>query len=294
MVPYTLIVTASHRPHLLDPTLQSLLAHVDQPPTEILVHDDDATDLLKPEIGEARRADTRACLTHLMAEADWLEGCPTVYTWASPPRRMGLALRWLLANVRTEYVLYSQDDFVTVRRLPVALALDTLQTHELHQIRFNKRATLAYKETWQGRWEKREVHYGPVTLCVSDHWYFQTGVWRVAPIKAAVEWATATETRRRLLAQASAEEALNLILDGHCGPIAGLSTPLPTWQDPATRQAYQRTFIWGPIGEDRYIRHIGGEDPTGDHPRHGGIDSVAQAWREIASYHQERGREGTE
>ena len=39
--------------------------------------------------------------------------------------------------------------------------------------------------------------------------------------------------------------------------------------DPATRAREIGTYIWGPIGTDRFIEHIGGasEDWAGDHPR---------------------------
>ena len=61
--------------------------------------------------------------------------------------------------------------------------------------------------------------------------------------------------------------------------------------DPNVRATIQRTFIWGPIGEDRYIRHIGTDpkDWSDTHPR-GGQERETweaknrQAWEEIGSY----------
>lgn len=306
MIPYDLIVTASHRPHLLGPTLSSLLAQVDQPPARILIHDD-AVPVFQPVVGPnaARRSQvdelaTLRAQTHaVLAALNPL--MPVIYTWADPPRRLGLALRFLLDNVSTDYVLYSQDDHVVVRPLPIQRALALMHEHTLHQIRFNKRATVAFKDTWQGRWTKEEVRFpnpgwdalppngleiqGATTLTVADHWYFQTGLWRVAPIRAAVQWVTCTPTRREILRLGVAEEAINRVLDGHLGPIPGLSVPHPQdAHEPRTRRQIQRTFIWGPIGEDRYIRHIGGASPSGSHPRDGGTDDPARAWREIDGY----------
>jgi hypothetical protein len=286
VIAYDLIVTASHRPHLLEPTLVSLLDKVDQRPARLLVHDDAAVvpherTWAQSEvfhIQAARREQARTVLQRL--------GVPVVYTWANPPRCLGLALRWLLNHVETDYVLYSQDDFVTLRPLPIQRALQAMDVNGLHQIRFNKRATRSEKDTWQGVWKKEEVILpGGATVTTSDHWYFQTGLWRVAPIQAALDWLTSTPERQQILSVASGEEAINRVMDGAFGAIPGL--PTPEWEkaeNARVRARVQRTFIWGPIGEDRYIRHIGGESPTGNHVRLGGIDTQAQAGAESRAY----------
>lgn len=284
MMPYEIIITSSARPHLLQPTLESLLAHVDTPPQRILIHDDARFD----------DADERWLHTKTMLEGLPLP-CEVLITHAAPPRRLGLALVWLLANVQTEYVLYSQDDFVTVRGLPLQQALATMEANHLHQIRFNKRATLGQKDTWQGVWTKKEMVFGesdPVTCTVSDHWYFQTGLWRVSVIRAALAWLTATPERTALFAGCPAEVAINHVMDGAFGPIPGLSVPHhEDALDPMTRAQVQRTLIFGGIGEDRYIRHIGIEetDWAGDHARGEATptrwqEKQRQAWAEIATY----------
>jgi hypothetical protein len=298
MIPYELVVTASHRPHLLEPTLRSLLARIDQPPTRVLIHDDAAPNLLAPAEQEAERlAVAREMTKGVLAGLNL--PCPVGYISADPPRKLGLALRTLLDQVQTDYVLYSQDDFVTVRPVPIRDALRVLDALHWHQIRFNKRATLAQKDTWQGPWKKEEQAFrahetseGEVLdpplegiVTVSDHWYFQLGLWRVSPIRAALRWLTATPERRAWLAQGLAEEQINAVLDGRHGFIPGLIVPYQEdAHEPRTRKQVQKTFIWGPIGEDRYIRHIGGAAPTAAYPRDGGVDDPAQAWREIASY----------
>lgn len=286
MIPYDLIITAAHRPHLLEPTLTSLLAQVDQPPARILIHDDAATPQGPgaPPNPARQREETQRILADCAPS-----GTPVVYTWADPPRGLAGALQ-VLCQQAASYVLYSQDDFVTVRPLPIRAALAALDYNGLHQIRFNKRATLGQKDTWQGVWRKTmtRVSLGPETptvpLTVSDHWYFQTGVWRVAPLRAVLAWLHATSTRRALLARTQPEDAINHAFDGQFGSIPHLTVPREHPEDPLVRGVVQRTFIWGPIGEDRYVRHIGGEDPRGTHARSGGVDSVDQAWREIRTY----------
>jgi plasmid stability protein len=313
MIPYDLIVTASHRPHLLEPTLTSLLTGVDQLPRRVLIHDDAVARFVASPAGEpagdplvAAREATRAVLTKLDLPM------PVIYRWADPPQRLGVALRWLLQidtvlahpeleAEQAEYLLYSQDDFVTVRPLPIVAALEIMDAHHIHQIRFNKRATLGEKQTWQGRWQKEEVEFmlppwatplpdgahpfGARKLTIADHWYFQTGLWRAAPIRAAIAWLTETAERRAILREMLAEEAVNHVMDGRFGSIPGLTVPRPdAAMLPEVRRQVQRTFIWGGIGEDRYIRHIGGADPTVERERDGGVDDPAVAWREIESY----------
>lgn len=281
---YSLVVTSASRPHLLGPTLESLLAHVDVLPQKIFLHDDAAFEPGTPQAAH-RWDQVKACLAALDYPRQ------IVVTHADPPRRLGLALWWLLHNVETDYVLYSQDDFVTVRDLPIRRALAALDAYGLHQIRFNKRATLGQKDTWKGPWRKEMVQFGSATLTVSDHWYFQTGLWRVAPIKAVVDWCTATPERTALFAPA--EEVINRAMDGCLGPIPGLEIPRAAddAEAPAVRARVQRTFIFGAIGEDRYIRHIGVDpaDWTGEHPREPQeraewTSKQRQAWVEIASY----------
>ncbi len=289
---YDLIVTSAARPHLLRATLTSLLAHVDHPPARILIHDDAA---FEPGsvLATHRWMQVKAMLSDLALP------CETLLTHADPPRRLGMALVWLLANVTHDYVLYSQDDFVTVRDLPLQAAGDVMAHHGLHQIRFNKRATLGQKDTWQGVWRKKEFPFGAGAVCtVADHWYFQTGLWRVATIRAALAWLTATPERTALFAASPAEEVINRVMDGEYGPIPGLTIPHNRWQarDANNRAQVQRTFIWGPIGSDRYIRHVGTDpvDFAGDHAREAaetaqGHEKTQQAWDEIATYQPRTG-----
>jgi hypothetical protein len=306
-IPYEILVTSAARPHLLKPTLASLQSRVDQPPERILIHNDAVfTDFGPlgrvahvvagglPGPTDLRWEDTKTAIR------DAQEGQivrPILVTHADPPRRLGMALKWLIGNVRTPYILYSQDDFVTVRTLPIIQALEVMEIHRLHQIRFNKRATMGQKDTWQGPWkkvEKRFIVLGEgetsyaVTCTVSDHWYFQTGLWRTSIIKAVLDWLTATPERTNVFAACPAEVAINKVMDGDFGLIPGLTVPYPhDALDPETRATIQRTFIWGPIGEDRYIRHIGTDarDQAGDHER-GPLDAgeTQRAWAEIASY----------
>jgi len=78
----------------------------------------------------------------------------------------------------------------------------------------------------------------------------------------------ATPERTKVFAACPAEVAINKVMDGEFGFIPGLTVPYPADAlDQNTRAQIQRTFIWGPIGEDRYIRHIGTDpkDWSGSH-----------------------------
>jgi len=185
------------------------------------------------------------------------------------PKGHGPALHWLLTHVQGPYCLYTQDDHETVRNIPAISALQTMARYHLNQIRFNKRATVEFKETHKGRWYKKEVRCEDKPLCVSDHWYFQTSLWRVSAIKPVVDAYQAHWHEGKWFNEHS-ESKINAALDGYR---PDLYTPdPPIWGDPSdpnVREVCQRTFIWGPIGNDRYIKHIG-DDPkdwAGTHPR---------------------------
>jgi len=283
MIPYEIICTSASRPDLLGPTLSSLMTMIDQRPERILVHDD----AVFPERWDAVKDVIRD------QALSWFAWPPDVLlTHSDPPRRLGLALRWLLANVRTEYVLYTQDDFVTVRPLPLAQALLDMKLHGLNQIRFNKRATLEQKDTWRGPWIKKEVDFGGTVLTVSDHWYFQTGLWRTSVIRAALDFLTETPESTRHLSEGLAERIINDVMDGVYGPVPGLRVPDPEddASDPEIRAELQRTFIYGPIGTDRFVRHIGVDrgNWAGNHERGAASperlkEKQREAWNEIES-----------
>ena len=251
MTPYELVVVSASRPHLLQPTIASLWNNLAQLPDRILVHDDA---VFPGRAGEME--ETMEMIRRLLPKG------AAIYRQDAPPIRHGPALKWLLDQVRTEFVLYSQDDFETIRPLPIVEALEEMAEvpNWINQIRFNKRATRAYKDTWQGPWYKKEYQTpsGRI-ITVSDHWYFQTGLWRTSFIRNAVDMCARYDEE---LHRRSIEEAVNRHFD-----LKYCNDP----RSPKERAEYDSvgTFIWGPIGEDRYIRHIGDkpEDWAGDHAR---------------------------
>src|SRR3972149_6189196 len=130
MIPYDLIIPSASRPHLLRPTLRTLLEHVDQLPERAILHDD----AVFP--GQQEKV-----INEFIQTVD--DRIERFWNADDPPIGHGPALKWLLDQAQTEYVLYSQDDFETLRPLPIRQALTIMDHHGLHQIRFNKRATMA-------------------------------------------------------------------------------------------------------------------------------------------------------
>lgn len=271
VIPYDLIVPSASRPHLLERVLHSLLEHVDQKPRMLIVHDDAAFPGRQHLVYEVVM---QAARTHAV---------PVIVEAHDPPLNHGPSVHWLLQHVETPYVLYSQDDHIVVRDLPITRCLDVMQQHDLHHVRFNKRATMDYK----GEFKKIEVSYRrtrplwgthtaweDLTLCVSDHWYFQTSLWRVARIKPVVDWwmqhhgasfhehceVKVNRTFNGQIAEFGEPWPLPNAL-GHrtIDPTTGVRRAIDNPMDPLVRQTYQRTFIWGKIGEERYIEHIGGD-----------------------------------
>ena len=268
MLPYTLIVASASRPHLLRATLTTLLAAVDQAPFAIIVHDDAAFPGKQEEVQQ------------IVAMAAPV--VPTLLLKNDPPILHGPTLNVLLEQVQTEYALYTQDDHIVVRPLPIREALAVMHEHHLHHIRFNKRDTMPYKETWQGRWYKvplqfalhRECVHGvglctgscdtPVTLTVSDHWHFQTSLWRVAQIRPVLRWFM-DDLWEGCWFHEHCETKINTAFNGGVLRFPRDLVELPPIdmapgdreRDQLTRAKYQRTFIFGKIDEKAFIQHIG-------------------------------------
>lgn len=251
MIPYELIIPSASRPHLLGAALMSLLGRVDQMPERLIVHDDAAF----PGRGEETRG-----VVESIAKSQLV---PLVFAHDNPPLMHGLSLHWLLSHVRTEYVLYSQDDLLVVRDLPIADALDVMHRNQLHQIRFNKRPTMEYKAGWR----KKTVYFPAAeqssqALTVADHWYFQTGLWRVSRIKPVIDWwVMATGESFKEHCEPKTNKAMNREIGefNHWALANGYALPDQACyaMDPDVRIEVQRTFIWGKIGEDRYVDNLG-------------------------------------
>lgn len=246
MIPYSIIIPSASRPHLLQPTVDSLLKHIDQLPKDFIVHDDAAFDV---------SYDT---MERIVAST-WSLDYVSLFWHRKPPIGHGPALHWLLNTVQTEYVLYSQDDHVVERMLPIQETLRVMEEYNLHQVRFNKRQTMDKKETTTGTFYKKEIDFGGTTLCVSDHWYFQTSLWRVSFIKPIVDWFMAHEYEGPWFHE-KCEDKINRAIDGF---IEGFPPELNNHMNfegshvPSIRARKARTFIYGPVNEPKFITHIG-------------------------------------
>lgn len=258
MIPYEVIMPSASRSKLFAPSLLSVLGRADQVPRRVIVHDD----VVKPDDREA----VQSAATSICQAA----GVPLLFLQDEPPLSHGLSLYELLRRVETEYVLYSQDDAFVERDVPVQEALALMHQHKLHQIRFNKRPTMEYKLTFH----KKEFQFllpldrnapeerdGTRTLTVADHWYFQLGLWRVARILPVVHWWV--RSTGRSFAEHS-EVKINKAMNRDIGEFNHWALAngyeLPEQQcyamEPDVRARVHRTFIWGPIGEDRFFDNL--------------------------------------
>lgn len=261
-IAYDVIVPSASRPHLLQPTLETLFANLDYRPRRLLIHDDAAFPGRQGKIQEI--GETIAAKYHV----------ELLLKLTDPPAYHSGALHWLLGKAEGEFVLYSQDDFVTLRPLPILRALRLMRKHALHHVRFNKRTTME----WKGTFEKVPVLFDDQVLSVSDHWYFQLNLGRRARLKTVVDWYTAADV---LAFREHMEAKINHAMNRKAAPFNrefrytdfGLPPTEAQCMEPATRREFQRTFIWGPPGEAAFIRHIGTapEDWAEIRPR-GGVE----------------------
>lgn len=253
MIPYELIIPSASRPHLLDIALPSILRNVDQLPQRIIVHNDEAF----PD----RAMDTMEVVQGYSRVFD----VPYVYQNDKEPLGHGPSLAKLLEQVGTEYALYSQDDLKVIRPLPITQCLEVMQQYELHHVRFNKRATMHGKGIGEARWYKKEFTYQlpkeatpehpvPVlhTLTISDHWYFQTALNRVDPLRQVCRWFVQTSNAFHEHCEMKINKAFNGQMDYDGPGVFRGENPM----DVDERAVQQRTFIWGPIGHDRYIDNL--------------------------------------
>lgn len=234
---YEVAVTAvSERADLFARSMAALLANVDVPPARLLVHED-----VRP--GSESGA----------IEA-WLHGCglPFELQVSRPNKGLGAGIVVTFERATAPVVLYTQEDWGAVRPLPIAAALDLMDRHGLHHVRFNKRKTMAAKHADTPKpWRKVEVVVGEQVLCVSDHWYTQTSLWRVG---------VALPGLRHALAAGTSSERFVAAFNAYMNAKHGDGRP---WNDQAMRHERLRTYIWGPVGEPRFVEHLGSARGTG-------------------------------
>lgn len=245
MIPYEVIVSSVHdRADLLDQTLRSMLAQVDQLPRRILVNED-----ARPghPVVEGRTEQMLDAIRHEF-------GVPIVLLAQRPGTGLALALVRLYENAATEFVLYTQEDFDFVRTVPVADCLGIMQRHALNHVRFNKRDTLPIKghhhvdsKKW---WTKKEVSFDGQTLCVSDHIYFQACINRRALLLEGLKEIMLANPAGNVRIEAAVNKWFNKKHGNDCGSVDG---------DQEVRRNVLKTFVWGGIGEPRFILHTGAE-----------------------------------
>ncbi len=265
---YDVIIPSASRPKHLRTSLLSVFQYLCPTPSRVFIHDD--------AVFPGEQAAIKQVIEECVPKA-----VDCVVLFDDPPIFHGPALYWLLKQVRGPYCFYTQDDWEFLRPVPVLDAMTLMESHDLNQIRFNKRETMPYKGEGETRWYKKEVYFPifgsyrvvsapdgthgqmsvqPLTL--SDHWYFQASVWRVAHILPVVEWwyEHALGSFRK-----ASEIKINWVMNGEIEkarhvPIAcpPLGTPYGNHE---ARLRYQKTFIWGPIGHPPYIRHTA-TDPS--------------------------------
>lgn len=245
MLHYDLIVSSVHaRRDLLDRTLRSLLPRLDRLPVRVLVHED-----VQPDLPYSS-GESQILISHLSSDFPSID---FVLEQTSPGQKLGLAMLWLFEHASTDFVLYTQEDFDTVRDVPVGACLDLVSGFGLNHVRFNKRKTMAVKGAHlppEKQFKKIEVTFGDRTLCVSDHWYFQLGLWRRS---------IALEGFRALAARHGGpyercEAAFNHWFNTHPSYGKGADSI-----DGEHRRRHCGTYIWGPIKEPAFIQHTGGE-----------------------------------
>lgn len=245
MIPFEVLVTSVHdRGDLLDRTLRSMLAQLDQRPARVLVHEDVRAG--QPFVAGR----TEALLGAIEVES----GVPIVLLRQSPGTGLGHAVLRLAREARTEFVFYTQEDFDFLRPVPVSACLGIMDAFSLNHVRFNKRKTMAVKGADRApheRWTKQEVIWGGQVLCVSDHFYFQGSLWRRSMMLDGFAVVCGRASNRVV-------DHCEVKFNDWCNRTLGGDRPLGCHDgEQDRRKELARTFIWGGVGEPAFIRHTG-------------------------------------
>jgi hypothetical protein len=245
VIPYDVIVTSVHdRQDLLERTLRSMMAQLDQRPKRILINEDARADRPVVEGSSERRV--------AQLERDF--GVSIELIVRRPGTGLALALLRLLEAASTEFVFYTQEDFDFVRPVPVARCLEIMQRHALNHVRFNKRDTIqikgAHRPNRADWWTKEEVDFDGQTFCVSDHVYFQANLTRRAVLLEGFKELHLHSPDGVPRCEARFNAWFNKKYGDGAGSVDGSQTK---------RRELLRTFIWGGVGEPRFILHTGAE-----------------------------------
>lgn len=245
MIPYDIIITSVHdRADLLERTLRSMRPRLDQSPRCIIINEDARAD--RPVV-EGRTEDLIAAVQKDFA-------APIHLIKQRPGTGLALALLRLYEQAACEFVFYTQEDFDFVRDVPVTRCLEIMQRNALNHVRFNKRNTLPIKghhhkdsAKW---WTKKQVEFDGQTFCVSDHIYFQACINRRALLLEGLKEITYGNPISNVRIEAAVNKWFNTKYGGGCGSVDG---------DQAVRRDVLKTFVWGGVGEERFVLHTGAE-----------------------------------
>lgn len=239
-----LVTAVSERSDLFVQSMESLLANLDVRPSKFIVHEDVRPGTSPGDIEK------------------WLSKCgiSSQHRLQNPSRGMGPAMLWCFQQATQPIVFYTQEDWLFVRPTPALVAMHLMERYSLNHIRFNKRKTMRAKhEDTDHPWHKiekifpfPEVADAQQKLCVSDHWYTQASLWRV---DKALPGLQATAEKHP---QANAfVAAFNAWMNKAYGD------PGREWSNQEHRHERLKTYIWGPVAEPAYIKHLGSARTTG-------------------------------
>lgn len=253
MIEYDIVVTAvSDRADLFVESMESLLNAVDQPPHRLIVHED-----VRP--GVPAKGGTIFAWLAAADVAKRVGGFQHVVE--SPGVGMGKGVLWCMERATTHHVLFTQEDWLALRPIPVRRTLRLMEANALHHVRWNKRKTMLYKGEGPTRWNKVEVAFADPapegdepqmqTMCIADHWYTQTSLWRAEEALPGIRAAAAMHSQGNSFVSAFNHWMNSRRADGR---------PL---QEQSYRHEKLRTYIYGGVGEPPFIRHLGSTRGTG-------------------------------
>lgn len=97
----------------------------------------------------------------------------------SPPLGQCKSFLWLIDQVKSDYAIHWEDDYVLIKEIDLDFLVNVMDHHPVNQISFSKRDILPDKP----KFVKKEVDFDGSIFTTSHHWYVAPAIWRMKFIR---------------------------------------------------------------------------------------------------------------
>lgn len=157
-----------------------------------------------------------------------------------PPIGLGESMKRRILESKSDYIFYLQDDWEFERPIDVDRIIWTMNRNNINCVTFNK-----YRNMKPTDFVDKEVDFDGMKMCLYNGWQFLPGIWRTRLVKYKFEQHGTRKERP----------------EGYWQNLFG------THQERLNHEHLEsavRAYMYGGLGEYRYVRHIGGSWRTAE------------------------------